>query len=37
MLFVNDIILIDKICEEVNIKIEFWRETFEVKCFKLSR
>ena len=37
MLFANDIILIDESKEGVNTKLERWRDTLEVKGFRLSR
>ena len=37
MLFANDIILIDKTKEEVNKKLELWRQTLKVRGFRLSR
>lgn len=37
MLVVDDIVLVDKTHEKVNIKLESWRATLEVKSFKLIR
>ena len=37
MLFANDILLIDETREEVNTKLQRWRDTLEAKGFKLSR
>ena len=37
MLFVNDIVLIDETKEEVNKKLELWRQTLEARRFRLSR
>jgi len=37
MLFANNILLIDETREEVNTKLERWRETLEANSFKLSR
>lgn len=37
MLFVDDIVLLDETKERVNSKLEFWRETLELKGFKLSQ
>ena len=37
MLFAKDIILIEESQEDVNCKLEIWRETFESKDFHLSR
>ncbi|KAK4724663.1 hypothetical protein R3W88_027442 [Solanum pinnatisectum] len=37
MLFVDDIVLIDHTCNEVNAKVKVWRQTLEAKEFKLSR
>ena len=37
MLFADDIVLIDESREGVNTKLEHWRDTLEVKGFRLSR
>ena len=37
MFFADDIVLIDESREEVNTKLERWRDTLEVKGFRLSR
>ena len=37
MLFADDIVLIDETSEGVNTKLERWRDTLEVKGFRLSR
>jgi len=37
MLFADDIVLIEKIREGVNTKLERWRDTLEAKDFRLSR
>ena len=37
LFFANDIILIEESRENVNCKIEMWRETLESKDFHLSR
>lgn len=37
MLFVNDIVLIDKMCNEVNDRLYAWRQALKFKDFKLSR
>jgi len=37
MLFADDIVLIDESKEEVNTKLERWRDTLEAKGFRLSR
>jgi len=37
MLLADDVVLIDETREGVNTKIERWRDTLEVKGFKLSR
>ena len=37
MLFADDIVLIDESREGVNTKLERWRDTLEVKGFRLSR
>ena len=37
MLFVDYIVLIDEIKDEVNTKLELWRQTLEVQGFRLSR
>lgn len=36
MLFVNDIVLVDEIREDINIKLEFWRKVLEYKGMRLS-
>lgn len=35
--FADDIMLIDKISESVNLKLELWRSLLESKCFQISR
>jgi hypothetical protein len=37
MLFTDDVVLIDKSRIGVDHKLELWRQTLELKCFKLSR
>jgi hypothetical protein len=37
MLFVDDVVLIDESRIRVNQKLELWRQTLELKSFKLSR
>jgi len=37
ILFANDIVLIDESKEGVNTKLGWWRDTLEVKGFRLSR
>ena len=37
MLFVNDVVLVDKSRTGVNQKLELWRKTLESKGFRLSR
>jgi len=37
MLFSGDIVLLDKIRERVNTKLEWWGDTLKVKDFRLSR
>jgi hypothetical protein len=37
MLFVNDVVLVDKSREGVNRKLELWRQTLESKGFRISR
>ena len=37
MLFADDIVLIDKTKEGVNKKLELWKQTLEVRGFRLSR
>ena len=37
MLLVDEIILIEKNCDEINVKIEVWKWTLESKGFRLSR
>ncbi|KAK8967016.1 hypothetical protein KSP40_PGU000305 [Platanthera guangdongensis] len=37
LLFVDDIILVDETREDVNAKLESWRDTLEKKSFRLSR
>ena len=37
MLFPDDIVLIDETKEGVNKKVELWRQTLEVRGFRLSR
>ncbi|EXB53610.1 putative alpha-ketoglutarate-dependent dioxygenase [Morus notabilis] len=37
MLFADDIVLVDEHREGVNCKLELWRQTLEMKGFKLSR
>ena len=37
MLFADDIVLIDETREGVNTKLERWRDTLDVKGFRLSR
>ena len=37
MLFADDIVLIGKIKEEVNKKLELWRQTLKAREFRLSR
>ena len=37
MLFSDDIILIGETKEEVNKKLELWRQTLEARGFRLSR
>ena len=37
MLFTNDIVLIDESREEVNTKLERWRDTLEAKGFRLRK
>ena len=37
MLFADDIILIDKIIDDINFKLNCWREVLEFKYFKISR
>ena len=37
MLFSDDIVLIEESREEVNFKLEIWRDTLEYKGFRLNR
>jgi hypothetical protein len=37
MLFTDDVILVDESRTGVDQKLELWRRTLEVKCFRLSR
>ncbi|KAK8918586.1 hypothetical protein KSP39_PZI021502 [Platanthera zijinensis] len=37
ILFADVIVLVDETCEDVNAKLESWRDTLEKKCFRLSR
>ena len=37
MLFADDIVLIGKIKEGINKKLELWRQTLETRGFRLSR
>ena len=37
MLFTDDIVLIDETREGVNTRLEWWRDTLEVKRFRLIR
>jgi len=37
MLCLDDIVLIDKTREEINAKLERWRDTLETKSFRSSR
>ena len=37
MLFVDDIVLVDESRDDVNTKLERWREALESKGFKISR
>lgn len=37
MLFMDDIVLIDELCNRVNAKLEVRRQTLEAKGFGLSR
>lgn len=37
MLFVDDIVLIDDIQNEVNVKLEVCRQTLNARVFRLSR
>ena len=37
MLFVDDIVLVDKTRAGVNAKLEFWRQTLESRGFSLRR
>ena len=37
MLFAHDIVLLGDSKDEINQKLELWRMTLELKCFRLSR
>jgi hypothetical protein len=37
MLFANDVVLIDESIIRVDQKLELWRQTLELKDFRLSR
>jgi hypothetical protein len=37
MLFADDVVLVDESRTGVDQKLEFWRQTLEAKCFRLSR
>ncbi|KAL4198768.1 hypothetical protein AMTRI_Chr03g47660 [Amborella trichopoda] len=37
MLFVDDIVLIDETQNDINTKLELWRDALESKCFKISQ
>jgi hypothetical protein len=37
MLFVDDVVLVDKSWEGVNRKLELWRQTLESKGFRINR
>jgi hypothetical protein len=37
MLFADDVVLVDESREEVNRKLELWRQTLESKGFRISR
>jgi hypothetical protein len=37
MLFADDVILVEENKMRVDQKLELWRRTLEVKCFRLSR
>lgn len=36
-LFSDDIILIDETINEINFKLEFWRQSSEIKDFRLNK
>ena len=36
MLFANDVILVDKNGEDINLKLKMWRDTLKTKSFRLS-
>lgn len=37
MIFTDDVVLVDKIGECANLKMEIWRNTLKAKGFKLNR
>jgi hypothetical protein len=37
MLFVDDVVLVEESMTKVDQKLKLWRQTLEVKCFRLNR